>query len=774
MMGAPQGLAEALVNGGMTPAGAAAAPGRRLPPGAQPMPGVASPPAIQRTTTLAGIPAGAVPMAGMPPVGAVPMAGMPPVARTSPGGPGAPPAVRPRPDQQPQQQQQQHNSPSAMPAPLVRQRSMSNAAPIDARTRQQASAMPVPSGLRAGSGVPSSGGIAAGSGGAPPAVAPRAGGSDSSATAAIKNAPPPPRFDMAWLQYAPAESEMNPATVPPPTGRPQRPDASTQSRAAATAAVAAARRATLAPSKQTTAGVAVLAKISAIGFMANQEVLPGTTVGAFRERVLSALPDLPQLKGAYTVHVGDENVPASDDSSQLAELVNANDTVYLKKVEGGADKLMPMDRSKSTRMNPADMRSAMGTTRTSVPAAAAAAAAPKPAPAALAPPKKKADDVWAALDAEQAAMRDDLQLEPLDDEPPSRGSAGAGSGGAGGGGGADDFDLSDLDFDVDKLLEDAGVNDVLSDLDALTAGDSGFDWNAPDDKPDDQALPEDALATVPLPPVPTMSEFAAPPPMMSLPPPPGGMSLPPPVAAAKAPPAARNNSAAPSPALASPPAPMRATGPARNSPGGGAAPRGAPATLAVPPAATPPPVGARSNSNTNLNSAPPPVALRNVPPPAQFTPPASASPPVPRRAVQQAPPPVQTHVQHQPPQFRLPPAAAVPPPVAAVLPPVHEEAPPTPPPPELPPPAVFVIDFDADGRPTSLPPETFEWCRAAYKYDANSYSELGFEAGDWIALTEKDDDGWWRGFSIAALEAGEPSKYFPSSFIDVSSCFAPY
>jgi hypothetical protein len=110
--------------------------------------------------------------------------------------------------------------------------------------------------------------------------------------------------------------------------------AGTQSRAAATAAVAAARRATLAPSRQATAGVAVLAKISAIGFMANQEVLPGTTVGAFRERVLSALPDLPQLKGTYTVHVGDENVPASDDSSQLAELVNANDTVYLKKVDG--------------------------------------------------------------------------------------------------------------------------------------------------------------------------------------------------------------------------------------------------------------------------------------------------------------------------------------------------------------------------------------------------------------------------------------------------------
>jgi hypothetical protein len=42
-----------------------------------------------------------------------------------------------------------------------------------------------------------------------------------------------------------------------------------------------------------------------------------------------------------------------------------------------------------------------------VPACPAGRAA-LPAPAALAPPKKKADDVWAALDAEQAAMRDDL------------------------------------------------------------------------------------------------------------------------------------------------------------------------------------------------------------------------------------------------------------------------------------------------------------------------------------------------------------------------------
>lgn len=639
---------------------------------------------------------------------------------------------------------------------------MSNAAPVDNRPRH--SAQPVPSALRAGSGAGSAAAATlspgGGAGGPPPAVAPR--GSETTA-ASLKNVAAPPRFDMAWLQYAPAESEVNPASVPPPAGRPQRPErpeaagGPAQSRAAATAAVAAARRATLAPSRQATSGVAVLAKISAIGFMANQEVQPGTTVGAFRERVLSALPDLPQLKGTYTVHVGDENVPASDDSSQLADLVNANDTVYLKKIDGGGD-AAPMSRMTSARVNPADVLQA--TARGGrIPGVA-------PPPAAVAPPKKKADDMWAALDAEQAAMDDDLQVEPLDDEPAT-------------GGGADDFDLSDLDFDVDKLLEDAGVNDVISDLDALTGGDSAFDWNAPDDKPDDQMLPEDALATVPLPPVPTMSEFAAPPPMSLPPPPAGGGALPPPVSANKAPPPMRANNAPP-PAHASPPN-IRATGPTRSPATGGA--RGGSSSLALPPAATaaPPPIRSGSNSTLNINnnttntntfSAPPPVALRNVPPPAQFAPPpAAASPPVPRRQPQQQQqPPPQQH--HQPPQFRLPPASAAIP-MAAVLPPPEPPASSTPPPPEAPPPALCVIDFDACGRPTSLPPDTFEWCCAAYQYTANSHSELGFEAGDWIALTEKDDDGWWRGFSIAALEAGEPSRYFPSSFIDVSSCFVP-
>lgn len=651
---------------------------------------------------------------------------------------------------------------------------MSNAAPIDTRPRH--SAQPVPSALRAGSGAAATLSPGGGGAGPPPATAPRGGPGETTA-ASLKSVAPPPRFDMAWLQYAPAESEVNPASVPPPAGRPQRPErpeaagGPAQSRAAATAAVAAARRATLAPSRQATAGVAVLAKISAIGFMANQEVLPGTTVGAFRERVLSALPDLPQLKGTYTVHVGDENVPASDDSSQLADLVNANDTVYLKKIDGGGD-ATPMGRMTSTRVNPAEVLQA---TARGGRIAGMPAGAPPPA-AGIAPPKKKADDMWAALDAEQAAMGDDLQVEPLDDEP------------AAAGGGADDFDLSDLDFDVDKLLEDAGVNDVISDLDALTGGDNAFDWNAPDDKPDDQMLPEDALATVPLPPVPTMSEFAAPPPM-SLPPPPaggggGGLALPPPVGANKASPMRANN--APPPALASPPA-VRSNAPTRSPATGGA--RGGSSSLALPPAATAAPPPNRSGSNSILNnnttttnttfSAPPPVALRNVPPPAQFAPPpvaAAASPPVPRRQPQQQQqqqPPPQQH--HQPPQFRLPPASAAIPVAAVLPPPVHEPpASSTPPPPDAPPPALCVIDFDASGRPTSLPPDTFEWCCAAYQYTANSHSELGFEAGDWIALTEKDDDGWWRGFSIAALEAGEPSRYFPSSFIDVNSCFVPY
>ena len=111
----------------------------------------------------------------------------------------------------------------------------------------------------------------------------------------------------------------------------------------------------------------------------------------------------------------------------------------------------------------------------------------------------------------------------------------------------------------------------------------------------------------------------------------------------------------------------------------------------------------------------------------------------------------------------------------------------------------LIIDFDDYGRPTALPFDAFEWCQgeslpcralslcfcprsharsramvaAAYAYDAQSHSELSFTAGEWLALTEKNDDGWWRGYSLAALEAGEPSRYFPSSFMDELSAFKP-
>lgn len=89
--------------------------------------------------------------------------------------------------------------------------------------------------------------------------------------------------------------------------------------------------------------------------------------------------------------------------------------------------------------------------------------------------------------------------------------------------------------------------------------------------------------------------------------------------------------------------------------------------------------------------------------------------------------------------------------------------------------AAPLITYDADGFPNNLPPSVIEWCLAAYDYTATrllfclsaharcsmrfsqgvpcralvrwcararSRSELSFAAGELIALTEKDDDGW--------------------------------
>jgi hypothetical protein len=673
---------------------AAAAPpvGARLPPGAVPMGGGgagrpnAGPPGAAARLHLPSAP---------PPASSLPPASSPP------------PAVQPR----------SGGPASAVPAALVRQRSSSSAGATGPPVG--AAAMPS-SGLRT-----ISGGGGGGGGGASGAEAPVRVSADT-----IKTYGAPPPFDKAWLQYAPAENEVNPAAVPLPMRPPP---------AAATAAQAAApqpevRRsstgtATLAPAAAAAPAVVrspvgpkridVVAKITAIGFLASQGVDAGMTVGAFRERVLSALPDLPQLKGEYSVHVRDEKAPPAGDGQVLADLVAAGDSVFLKKL--GA---------------PLPVAERVGSTRLPVAGRAGSPAAPGAAKLPPAVAKKPADDdMWAELDAQQAS--DDLKLDPLSDDEEAKP--------------VDDFDLSALDFDVDKMLEDAGLDSALSDLDAITGG--AFDWNAPDEKPDDAALPSDALAAVPLPPMPT---FANLPPLpqapaggtMALPPAFRGGALPPPVAKAGGglPPPGRGSHA-----VASPPVPRRAV------------------------------------SNTDLLSASPPVAPKaaNSGAPASRLPPAQsvASPDVPKRAGAGA--------QKLPPAANLPPPASVPPPAAQRAPAFAMPPPPpvdafaipdmyqeddgdaAPPPPPPVPPGAFAIDFDEFGRPTSLPPDTFEWCMAAFDYEAQSHSELGFAAGAWIALTEKDSDGWWRGFSLAALENGEPSRYFPSSFIDAESCFVP-
>jgi hypothetical protein len=205
----------------------------------------------------------------------------------------------------------------------------------------------------------------------------------------------------------------------------------------------------------------LIVKIPHCGFMSLQTVQPGETAGALRARVLATMPPDAALNGAYTVYVNSQQSAPLNDATPLATAAHADDTIIY--VKDGAP-MIPPPRQGSTRFQP---RLAPAARKP----AAAAAAAPlgrSATPASLLPPPVGARQPTASVATAAAASSDDAGGDDMwsqfDADQTNEADLG-------------DFDLSELDFDVDKMLEDAGVSGMMADLDAdLNADEDPFAW----------------------------------------------------------------------------------------------------------------------------------------------------------------------------------------------------------------------------------------------------------------------------------------------------------